>query len=62
MILLTENSHKEIYKIHGSITLWGMDIPRVHQKDKIPRERPMGPIIRKVTPSWAWGGTSSKAD
>jgi hypothetical protein len=34
--------------------LWGMDIPRVHQKDKIPREGPMGPIIREVTPLWAW--------
>jgi hypothetical protein len=33
--------------------LWGTDIPRVHQKDKMPREGPVGPIIRKVIPSWA---------
>jgi hypothetical protein len=42
--------------------LWGTDIPRVHQKDKMPREGPVGPIIRKVIPSWAWGGTPNKAD
>jgi hypothetical protein len=42
--------------------LWGTDIPRVHWKDKRPHERPKGPINRKVTPSWAWGGTTSKAD
>jgi hypothetical protein len=30
--------------------LWGTDIPRVHQKDKRPHERPKGPIIRKVIP------------
>jgi hypothetical protein len=34
--------------------LWGTDIPRVHQKDKRPHERPKGPIIRKVIPLWAW--------
>jgi hypothetical protein len=33
--------------------LWGTDIPQVHQKDKMPREGPVGPIIRKVIPSWA---------
>jgi hypothetical protein len=40
----------------------GTDIPRVHWKAKRPRERPAGPIIRKVIPSWAWGGTSGKVD
>jgi hypothetical protein len=52
-------------KVHvGPITweVWGTDIPRVHWKDKRPRKRPAGPIIRKVTPSWAWGGTSAKVD
>jgi hypothetical protein len=34
--------------------VWGTDIPRVHQKDKRPHERPKGPIIRKVIPLWAW--------
>jgi hypothetical protein len=34
--------------------MWGTDIPRVHWKDKRPHERPKGPIIRKVIPSWAW--------
>jgi hypothetical protein len=42
--------------------LWGTDIPRVHQKDKMPRKGPVGPIICKVIPLWAWGGTSDKAD
>jgi hypothetical protein len=42
--------------------LWGTDIPWVHRKDKRPHERPVGPIIRKVIPSWAWGGTSSEAN
>jgi hypothetical protein len=42
--------------------LWGTDIPRVHWKGKRPHERPKGPINRKVIPSWAWGGTISKAD
>jgi hypothetical protein len=42
--------------------VWGTDIPRVHQKEKMPREGPVGPIIRKVIPSWAWGGTSNKLD
>jgi hypothetical protein len=42
--------------------VWGTDIPRVHRKGKRPRERPVGPIIRKVVPSWAWGGTSNEAD
>jgi hypothetical protein len=42
--------------------LWGTDIPQVHQKDKMPHEGPVGPIIRKVIPSWAWGGTSNKPD
>jgi hypothetical protein len=42
--------------------VWGTDIPRVHQKDKMPHEGPVGPIIRKVIPSWAWGGTPNKAD
>jgi hypothetical protein len=40
----------------------GTDIPRVHQKDKMPHEGPVGPIIRKVIPLWAWGGTSNKPD
>jgi hypothetical protein len=43
-------------------SVWGTDIPRVHWKAKRPRERPVGPIIRKVIPSWAWGGTSGKVD
>jgi hypothetical protein len=43
-------------------SLWGIDIPRVHYKDKRPHERPKGPINRKVTPSWAWGGATSEAD
>jgi hypothetical protein len=42
--------------------LWGIDIPRVHWKDKRPHKRPKGPINRKVIPSWAWGGTTSEAD
>ena len=42
--------------------VWGIDIPRVHWKDKRPHERPEGPIIRKVIPSWAWGRTTSEAD
>jgi hypothetical protein len=42
------------FKINPKIGgLWGTDIPRVHQKDKMPREGPVGPIIRKVIPSWA---------
>jgi hypothetical protein len=47
---------------NDSDQVWGTDIPRVHWKDKRPHERPKGPINRKVTPSWAWGGTISKAD
>jgi hypothetical protein len=49
---------------HGvtSPWLWGTDIPRVHWKDKRPHERPKGPIIRKVIPSWAWGRMTSEAD
>jgi hypothetical protein len=43
-------------------SLWGTDIPRVHQKNKRPHERPKGPINRKVILSWAWGGTTSKED
>jgi hypothetical protein len=42
--------------------MWGTDIPRVHQKDKRPHERPVGPIIREVIPSWAWERTPSEAD
>jgi hypothetical protein len=42
--------------------MWGTNIPWVHQKDKRPQERPVGPIIRKVIPLWAWGRTSSEAD
>jgi hypothetical protein len=42
--------------------LWGTDIPRVHWKDKRPHERPEGPIIRKVIPSWAWGRMTGEAD
>jgi hypothetical protein len=44
------------------VSVWGTDIPRVHRKDKRPHKRPVGPIIRKVIPSWAWGGTSNEAD
>jgi hypothetical protein len=44
------------------VRLWGTDIPRVHQKSKRPHERPKGPINREDILSWAWGGTSSKAD
>jgi hypothetical protein len=40
--------------INDSTRVWGTDIPRVHQKDKRPHERPKGPIIRKVIPLWAW--------
>jgi hypothetical protein len=43
-------------------SLWGTDIPRVHQKDKRPHERLVGPIIREVIPSWAWGRTTSEVD
>jgi hypothetical protein len=46
----------------GQRTLWGTDIPRVHRKGKRPHERPKSLINRKVIPSWAWGGTISKAD
>jgi hypothetical protein len=42
--------------------LWGTDIPRVHQKDKRPHERPKGPIIRKVIPLVGLGETTSEAD
>jgi hypothetical protein len=42
--------------------LWGKDIPRVHRKDKRPHKRPVGLIIRKLIPSWAWGGTSSEVN
>jgi hypothetical protein len=42
--------------------VWGTDIPQVHWKDKRPHERPKGPINRKVTPSWAWGGATREAD
>jgi hypothetical protein len=44
------------------IEVVGDGYPRVHQKDKMPREGPVGPIIRKVIPSWAWGGPPNKAD
>jgi hypothetical protein len=51
----------DYFKINPKIGgLWGTDIPRVHQKDKMPRKGPVGPIIRKVIPSWAWGGTANK--
>jgi hypothetical protein len=50
---------KSTQKIGG---LWGTDIPRVHWKDKRPHERPEGPIIRKVIPSWAWGRMTSEVD
>jgi hypothetical protein len=51
------------FKINPKIGgLWGTYIPRVHQKDKMPREGPVGPIIRKVIPLWAGGGTSNKLD
>jgi hypothetical protein len=53
----------DYFKINPKIGgLWGTDIPRVHQKDKMPRKGPVGPIIRKVIPSWAWGGTANKPD
>jgi hypothetical protein len=48
--------------LSGNRGLWGIDIPRVHWKDKRPHERPEGPIIRKVIPSWAWGRMTSEAD
>jgi hypothetical protein len=54
--------HSSVIPPHGHSLLWGTDIPRVHWKDKKPHERPKGPINRKVIPSWAWGGTISKAD
>jgi hypothetical protein len=43
------------------LVLWGTDIPQVHLKGKRPHESPKGPINRKAIPSWAWGGTISKA-
>jgi hypothetical protein len=46
----------------STIKLWGTDIPRVHQKDKRPHKRPVGPIIREVIPSWAWGRAPSEVD
>jgi hypothetical protein len=49
----------QLTRIH---LVWGIDIPRVHWKDKRPHERPEGPIIRKVIPSWAWGRMTSEAD
>jgi hypothetical protein len=54
--------HQTVYRTCPVAHLWGTDIPRVHWKDKRPHERPKSPINRKVTPSWAWGGTISKAD
>jgi hypothetical protein len=36
--------------------------PRVHQKDKRSHERPVGPIIREIIPSWAWERTPSEVD
>jgi hypothetical protein len=51
------------FRVHLLVApLWGTDIPRVHWKDKRPHERPEGPIIRKVIPSWAWGRMTSEAD
>jgi hypothetical protein len=56
-------------KLNDMVSLLGTDIPRVHQKDKRPHERPVGPMIREIIPSWAWertpgepglGGTPSK--
>jgi hypothetical protein len=48
--------------IKSKWSLWGTNIPRVHQKDKRPHERPVGPIIREVIHSWAWGGAPSEVD
>jgi hypothetical protein len=42
--------------------VWGTDIPRVHQMDKRSHERPVGPIIREVIPSWDWERTPSEVD
>jgi hypothetical protein len=42
--------------------MWGTDIPWVHWKDKRPHERPKSLINHEVTPSWAWGETTSEAD
>jgi hypothetical protein len=53
LVLVDETCH---------VKVWGTDIPRVHQKDKMSHEGPVGPIIRKVIPSWAWGGTSNEPD
>jgi hypothetical protein len=47
---------------HARTVCVGDGYPRVHQKDKRPHERPMGPIIREVIPSWAWGRTPSEVD
>jgi hypothetical protein len=45
----------DYFKINPKIGgLWGTDIPWVHQKDKRPHKRPVGPIVREVIPSWAW--------
>jgi hypothetical protein len=38
---------------HGEKTV-GDRYPRAHQKDKRPHERPVGPMVREVIPSWAW--------
>jgi hypothetical protein len=48
-----------LHYVSGS-SLWGTDIPRVHQKDKRPHERLVDPIIHEVIPSWAWGRTPSE--
>jgi hypothetical protein len=53
---------KRARRLGAAGALWGTDIPRVHWKAKRPREWPAGPIIRKVIPSWAWGGTPVKED
>jgi hypothetical protein len=54
-------SFASLVTCEGAMNVWGTDIPRVHWKGKRPHERPKGPINRKAIPSWAWGGTTSKA-
>jgi hypothetical protein len=58
---LTPKEDDSWARVLVSETVWGTDIPRVHWKGKRPHERPKGPINRKAIPSWAWGGTISKA-
>jgi hypothetical protein len=59
---MTSHEFSTLVSRHLRLRLWGTDIPRVHWKDKRLHERPVGPIIRKVTSSWAEGGIPAKVD